>query len=201
MTDEMMAENSDMQWVQGTDFLDQPVPVVSTVGVYENEEGNRLQMRVSGLEDEIYEFLESMRIAFRIREFEGGSIYDDEEIFEGMPSPAGGLEINFDILDLEPPYEWDIFIDPFHNRRISGAASPHRYTTTRTTRATARIHADGGQLQLTMGSLGVIVGEDSLSDDGSVTGSSSYSRSFGITVDGLKSHNQYDLYLSGAYFL
>lgn len=200
MTEKLMEEFGDLQWVSGSDFLSDLQPQISTVGVYENEDGHRLRVRISGPEEDVRQFIETMQIAFRIREGEGELEHGDgEELTGGVGSHVASVQIDFEFLDIEPPYAWDILIDPKFDIGISGASRPHVYSTTASKSVKATITAEGGKLTMSMGGDKVTVGNGNLKRD-SISRRTQFSWKYQITVDGLANSNQYDLHLSGANF-
>ena len=173
--------------------------------VFTNQEGQQLLVEVIGNSDLVIPYLEELKLGFRI-----------EPITEAPPvraegkrrySQGGASSFNVDgfniwlkFLAVEPPYNWEILIDPQLNVVIEGKAIPHEYWTTNSTSVTATIHASGGKLNMKVASKAAVTVVKN-GRNRHVTANASPAQSFQIKVDGLDDKNQYDLYLKGASFL
>ncbi|MFO7684127.1 MAG: hypothetical protein R6X34_29190 [Chloroflexota bacterium] len=204
MSYEMQEQAGVSTWFNGATDLPSAQPLVATQAVFENEEGQRLRLQVSGPEQQVREFLESMSFAFRAEplsdttevEAELAQLAEDRSAEPTATPESVAVSICFDFEDLEPPYQWEIWFDPRYDVHIAGTAFPHRYITSRANKVTATIRADGGRLKMTVWQGSVIVGNQN--PTGSLSAGWWKPIPFTISVDGLDPNNQYDLYVYGA---
>jgi hypothetical protein len=204
MSYKMQEEASVSPWFKGVEYMPPPQPVVVTQAVFENDEGQKLRLQVSGPEDQVWQYLESMSFAFRAEplsdstELEAAlSQFKMEQ--DAVPTPETepvAVAISFDFIDLAPPYRWEVWFDPRYDVHIAGTAVPHRYVTSPSSGVTATIHADAGKLTMSLWPRSVTVGHQNPTD--SLSASWRRPISFTISVDGLDPNNQYDLYVYGA---
>ena len=203
MSEERREKYGDLAWYQGA-ALPSPQPMVSTVTLIENDEGHALRLRVSGYEEAVARYLEDVAFAFRVRPVDDPEGYRAErklpeaEESEDVPAATSAnpaVTVELDVVGAEPPYAWEVLIDPV-NEFIEGAGSPHHYKTTATTWMRATITADSGRLEMSSWGRSVVVGSGNRT--GSIERRLFASAEVPIKVDGLDPSNRYDLSLEGA---
>ena len=204
MSSEMQENAGVYAWFKGGADMPPAQPVVVSQAVFENEEGQRLRLQVSGPEEQVMAYLESLSFAFRAEplpdtaelEEEIAHLREEQVVTPSALAESVAVSICFDFLDLEPPYRWEMWFDPRFDINIVGTAVPHRYITSRSNKVTATIRADGGRLKMTLWQGSVIVGNQHPMD--SLLAGWWEPIPFTISVDGLDANNQYDLYVYGA---
>lgn len=205
MSRERRDKYGDLTWYEGA-ALPEPKPYVSSVTLIEDDEGNALRLRVSGYEEAVARYLEEVSFAFRVRPIEDPERFQAEqklpEADEARDVPAAtsadpAVSVELDVVGAEPPFAWEVLIDPV-NEFIAGAGSPHHYNTTATTWMRATITADSGRLEMSSWGRSVVVGSGNRT--GSIERRVIPRAVVPIKVDGLDSSNQYDLFLEGAVF-
>ena len=204
MSNEMKKDSELGRWFSGSEDMPEPQAIVISEKEFQNDDGQALRVRVSGPQEQVSYYLGSMSFAFRTFEIGAEDVaaemaYQKQEAQEGDDQPKpdpGAVRINFDFIAIEPPYGWEVRIDPL-NVAIAGASTPHEYHTQPTNSVTSTIQANGGRLEMRMvGSPSVTV--DGASREASVQASSPFVGSYIIRVDGLEARNNYDLTLQGA---
>lgn len=204
MSSEMQESAGVNAWFNGGAEMPPVQPVVVSQSVFENEEGQRLRMQVSGPEEQVMAYLESLSFAFRVEplpdiaelEEEIAHLREEHDFAPTAGPESVAVSICFDFLDLEPPYQWELWFDPRFDVNIAGTAVPHRYITSRSKKVTVTIRADGGKLKMTLWQGNVTVGNQHPVD--SLSAGWWEAVPFTISVDGLEANNQYDLYVYGA---
>lgn len=170
------------------DILDeQGGPIVARQSVLENEQGEKLLLRVRGLDQAVTEYMESIegRIAFYVGDEvfpsdPSGDIVEATDVGDDLLS----LDIVFELLGHDEPTPLAIWIDPIFNAVIGNHV--HNYYLCGWFSVT--IHADAGSLTMTLGGLMVRVGP------GNTSGTlANQDNCFRITVAGAPG-SQYDLY-------
>jgi len=203
MARERRDKYGDLTWYEGA-ALPKPKPYVSSVTLIEDDEGHALRLRVSGYEEAVARYLEEASFAFRVSPIEDVERYRaQQKLQEAEPAedvreiatanPAVSVEL--DVVGAEPPYAWEVLIDPV-NEFIAGAGSPHHYKTTATTWMRATITADSGRLEMSSWGRSVVVGSGNRTS--SIERHLFVSAEVPIKVDGLDPSNRYDLNLEGA---
>lgn len=176
--------------------------------IFENDEGQKMLLKVSGPEQQVEDYLAELSLGFRARQVDSSDEAleqlrrDYEEEWETVAWPMSdptAVNVQFQFLELEPPYVWDVLFDPKFDVRIAGSAAPHNHQTTKATKINATITADFGELEMTVGNRKVKVHTGNPTR--SLPGEAGAAVSFSIQVNGLKPANQYDLRVSGATLL
>jgi hypothetical protein len=204
MSDELKTRVQASPWYYGAADMPAPEPVVASRQIFENEEGQKLLLQVSGPHAQVQAYLESMSFAFRAAPLEDPAALEEEISYlsaEQRPAAAGepdptAVNVYFEFLELAPPCRWEIYFDP-SNVRIAGTAVPHNYKTNNANQVTATIGADSGSLEMRIGAQSVTV--DGVNPTLSITAGLGQAAPFWIRVDGLDENNQYDLSVEGAW--
>ena len=204
MSYEMQEQAGVSTWFNGVEHMPPPQPVVVTQAVFENDEGQKLRLQVSGPEEQVRQYLESMSFAFRAEPLSDSTELEAElsqiEVEQNSVPPTAAepvaVAISFDFIDLAPPYRWEVWFDPRYDVYIAGTAVPHRYSTSQSKLVKTTIHADGGTLKMSLWQGNVVVGNQNRT--ASLSAGWWKPISFSISVDGLDANNQYDLYVYGA---
>lgn len=204
MSDELKTKVQASPWYYGAEAMPVPEPIVASRQVFENEEGQKLLLQVSGPEAQVRAYLESMSFAFRVAPLDDPAALEEEISYlsaERPPAAAGepdptAVNVYFEFLELAPPCRWEIYFDP-SNVRIAGTTAPQNYKTTHANQITATINADWGSLEMRIGTQSVTV--DGANPTLPITAVSNRSTPFWIRVDGLDENNQYDLSVEGAW--
>ncbi len=205
MSYEMRSKYENLGWFNAGGLTLEPI--VTSGEVISNQNGDQLALSVTGPEEVVRNFLGNFLIAFDVEQlddnqaislFEEVTPEENDDSFE-TPFVASGTEVDieFKILNYDPPYQWNVYFDPI-NEKINGIELAHIYQCGNSNSVTATISQDGGSLRMGSGIFRRVVNDNNKNASISRTAPNDEALRFVFWVIGLDDENQYDLHISGA---
>ena len=194
MSAEMQAQANVDRWENGYDLFNERRELFLYHKEFTNVEGHTLRLEVIGSPEDTETYLGALQLAFRVERLEDADVPSEGALLlEGSPPVDwNNLQIQVQFPYEEPPFRWEVWLDP----KINNSGKFHYYKTSKASSITATLEAVSGSLQ--MGVSGYAYVNAAHGASSALTITPLQKTWFNITIAGFEESNQYNLYLLGA---